>query len=72
MKIIVTTYTNKWKQEKTLLYMEELGCKFDEKTEKHSDSSINSAGALCVLSAILWSRQLIWCDRKGSPMFTVP
>lgn len=39
---------------------------FDGKTEKHIDSSINSAGALCVLTAVLCIMQLIWSDRKGS------
>lgn len=53
-------------------YMEEAGCRFDEKTEKHVDSSINSAGTLCMLVAVLWSMQLIWSDRKGSPTFAVP
>lgn len=31
-----------------------------------------TAGALCVLTAVLWIMQLIWSDRKGSPMFAVP
>lgn len=47
--------------------------KFDEKTEKHIDSSINSAGALCVPVAVLciYAADLVW--QKGiSLMFAVP
>ena len=59
-------YNNKWKQEESLLYMEEACCRFDEKTEKHVDSSISSVGAVCMLIAVLWSMQLIWSGRKRS------
>lgn len=46
---------------KGFLYKEEAGCKFDEKTEKYVDSSINSAGV------ILQSMQLIGLREKDLP-----
>lgn len=52
--------------------MEEAGSRFDEKTEKHVDSSINSAGALYAYCRSLeHAADLAW--RKGiSSMFAVP
>lgn len=53
------------------LYMEGTVCSLMRKLKSILIVAL-TAGALCVLTAVLWIMQLIWSDRKGSPMFAVP